>query len=294
MLLRLSQNGPANREGSSIVLRAGDCHGRRVLVFALALLALAGAASSPLSTPVDRAMLAFYQNDYRGARRIASKHPEDPRALLVLAYCDIHDPRSRDWKRGLERLEAVVERTGDEPELQRAVRMSLVNTVDALAEMGQLPNGVEVDVEGICREFLAANPPVAETWESLMMLLWRAARMERGSEQEKRLRELETFVNGHLDRVESAPASKFLGEFYLWHGEHEKAADWLAKSVEHALVNPMMNAATIMMLARVRHRELGDREGAIEAYRMFLEKFPLSARAADARRFLDELEGRRP
>jgi hypothetical protein len=135
------------------------------LLFAMLLVGACHLATAGGTADVDAMMDAFYNNNYSMARRLATKLADTPRGLLVLAYCDIHDPSNRNWARGLERLQRVVRMTAvTEPGLSRAATMSLARTVDALEAMEQLPSGVAVDVDALCRQFLAADPPVIETW----------------------------------------------------------------------------------------------------------------------------------
>jgi tetratricopeptide (TPR) repeat protein len=212
---------------------------------------------------------------------------------MVLAFCDIHDTATRDWKGGIERLQRVIALTGDEPELHRALRMALAGTVGALEAMGQLPAGVNVDVEAICLEYLEADPPVLETWEALMLLSERATKFEGGAGRPELRRKVEAFIDAHLDRPETAAASKLLGEYYVSRREYPTAVAWLRKSIRHELVNPMMDAGRILTLARILHRELHDRDGARETYDRFLKRFPLSRNAAMVQRQLRTLEAGR-
>lgn len=242
-------------------------------------------------TRLDRAMEAYFNNRLSTARKLARDFEDRPRGMMVLAFCDLFDTASRNWKRGIERLQAAIGLAADEPELQRALTMSLVDTLWGLELMDEMPSGVDMDIEPMCRKMMAVDPPVVESWEAFMILYQRAVLMDAGPERDARMAELEAYAEAHPQKPYFSHACKAFGSYYIWHGESEKGVAWMDRADIDDFQVPMIQLFMLMTPARIKHRELNDKEGALDAYRRVIEHFPYQGAAAKARQFIRELEG---
>jgi len=259
-----------------------------LLVAAVCLLAPSLSCSAS-ADDVDEAMVSFYQNNYLKARRLARKHRKDPKALMVLAFCDLQHTATRDYKSGLKRLQQVADMTDDQPELRRAVLITLAASVDALRSIGQLPRGIECDVEGICKTFMAMDPPVLESFEAATLMGRHAWGESDPGKQNDLVAVLADFANKYLNDPRSAPICKYLGEFRLVQGKIAETVQWLERALVHGFENPAMNPEVLYTVARLKHRELKDYEGAAKAYRRFIKQHSYNKMCAQARSYLKEI-----
>ncbi len=261
-------------------------------VLAFSMVCAAFAVSAAEEDPSVRELFkAYSQMNYPAARKLVKASPDLLEGKLVGGLCDLYDQKEQNIKRGQEAM-AEIFYTKDNPVKYRQLAgVSLARTAQLMKERRD-QYGAAADPYKHLRIF-AEVIELDPTTESARDAFFYSIReeLENPETRDAAFEKLEKFLAGFKGDKKLLPPIHRLAEY-----EYVRLRQDYANGVRHlktgydiGFANPSVSRSAAFRLPFLLYKKIGDKEQAIQYFKLYLERHPFSAQAVVARRFLREL-----
>ena len=261
----------------------------------LAALVICGSASYARDTDAateNKLLEAYSSMQYATARQL-SKKSDRPEFQLIRALCDVFDRRSQNLKRGIPKLAELSQSTALAPRYRILAKLSYARAMHTLALRKTLyPEANNVDPVPLYNEVIALAPG---SIDAVCAAIYRTQYLFETDKADEAFAGAEDFIRtfkGENPRYICAMHLMLKDDYIRVRNDYIKAVKHAEKARELVPANPNTIHTLHFKIARMYDFYIKDSVKAEQEYVSFIKKFPDTAEAVIARRFLKELRER--
>ena len=264
----------------------------------VALLAVAASVvSAEEEAPAVKLLRSYSQMNYSVARKLAGEHPELPEAKLVSGLCDLYDRANQQIEAGQTKLMELFMDQSVPLRYRLQAGLSLARTSQLMKQRRDIygTKGDKYDHNEIYEKILKLAPGSQAARDAFFYMM--REQMESPKSSEAMFDRVEQFIADFKGDRKLLPPIHLLAEYeYInMRRDYKTAVRHLIDGYELGFANPSEDRSALFRIGFFLYKKVGDLPLAVKYFNEYLKKYPFSAQAVVAQRFLNEIkaEGKR-
>lgn len=261
------------------------------------LAAAATVASAAEEVPAVTLLRSYSQMNYPVARKLAGEHPELPEAKLVSGLCDLYDRANQQIEAGQTKLMELFMDQSVPLRYRLQAGLSLARTSQLMKQRRDIygTKGDKYDHNEIYEKILKLASGSQAARDAFFYMM--REQMESPKSSEAMFDRVEQFIADFKGDRKLLPPIHLLAEYeYInMRRDYKTAVRHLIDGYELGFANPSEDRSALFRIGFFLYKKVGDLPLAVKYFNEYLKKYPFSAQAVVAQRFLNEIkaEGKR-
>jgi tetratricopeptide (TPR) repeat protein len=272
-------------------------YGRIILAFAALFAAWNASGKEPELSDAERAaFVAYSQQNFHKAARLAREFRHTPHGRLLSGLCDVFDKEENTLKRGLHTLEELF----NDPGIPLKIRLEAGLTLARTLRLEQLQHAPEAGRHSKAdRIFLAIIKLAPDTEYARDAMFYHSLNHFSSCDAKvcsDGFNGLENFINNFRGPKKLLAPLHLLAEheYIRLRKNYHAAVAHLESGIKIGFTNPNEQRSAMFRLGFFYYKYLKDRPRAEKALTDFLRRYPNSPDTPSAERFLKELREVKP
>ena len=261
-------------------------------VLAFSMVCAAFAVSAAEKNPqAEELFKAYSEMNYPAARKLAKASPDLLEAKLVGGLCDLYDQKEQNIKQGQQAMAEIFFVKDNPPAYRQLAGVSLARTAQLMKQRRE-QYGTEADQYNhlkIFQQVIDLDPTTEAARDAFFYMIYEE--LETPELQEAGFEKLEKFLSEFKGDKTLLPPIHRLAEYeYIrQRRDYKNGVRHLKAGYDIGFANPSVSRSAAFRLPFLLYKKIGDKEQAIEYFKLYLKRHPFSAQAVVAKRFLKEL-----